>query len=397
MAIFFKSPEDCFEEFRTNLKSLKPDQNTDQEDSDWWIRGHVVGGVASGLYSDQRKIADDAFPQSARRDALDRHLFMYFNRTFNPATQGVGFARITGSIGSVVGVGLEFLYQPNGNTYQATSGFAMGATSALVPVLSVGSGQSQNLLEGAELLISSPPAGVNNTAFVADGPISDARNDETEAEAAQSILDRVRNPLKGGTASDYEQWAKDADPSVVSANVIRFPFGLGTVAVVISAGTTDIDAALDNGDAIVLTPSESLLEKVQDYIDARRPVTDCVTTIGTQEISIDVTVRVRLSQGDLGTILAGQSLTQQQLIQREVSRGLYKTPAGGRQFGSSGFVVASELEESLDIGLSAEPYVIGKTKMLLDRQISDLSATGVNRLLAGNQVPIPGTISVVEF
>lgn len=397
MAIIFKTPEECAQEFLTNLKSLRPSENTDQTDSDWWIRGHVVGGVASGVYSDLRLVSDDAFPQSSRHDALSRHLFMYFNRDFNPATQGDGFVQVTGVPGTPIPVGLEFLYQPNGNTYQASSGFTMASTGATVPVLSVGTGQAQNLLAGAELLITSPPAGLDNTAIVGPGDIADAREGETDPEAAQAVLDRVQNPLQGGTESDYKQWAKVADPSVVSANVLRFPFGLGTVGVVISAGTTNIDDAIDNGEAIVLTPSQALIDKVQAYIETKRPVTDCATVIGVTELPVDATIYVRFVQGNASTILAGQTLTQGQIVQREVGRGIYKTPAGGRQFGSSGFVVVSEIEESVDVHLSAEPYITGTLPILLDRQVANLSPTGINLMIAGNQVAVPGTITVVEF
>lgn len=397
MAIDYKTPDQIAEEYLTHLKGLKPDVNTAQQDSDWWIRSRVVGGVVSGVYADQRLIANDAFPQRARHDALAKWLELYLNDTFRAATQAQGNALVTGATGSSVPIGTQFLYEPNGNTYQASSGIDFeAATAVLVPIISVGTGQSQNLFSGAPLTISSPPAGVDAAAS-ASGNISDGRDAESDSEAAARILARIRTPIAGGTQSDYEQWAVEADPSVVAANILRFPFGFGTVGVVVAAGTTDIDTALDNGEPIVLIPSDALIETVQEYLETKRPVTDCVTVFAPSGVDIDVTVKVRLKSGELDTVPAGQTLTQRELVEREVKRAIYKTPPGGRQLGGSGFVVASEIEEVIDIGLSASPYTLGEQELLLDRQVQDLSATGVNRMIAATEIALPGTITIEEF
>lgn len=395
MAIDTKTPEEIAEQYLTHLKSLKPSVNRDQTDSDWWIRSRVVGGLLSGMYADQRLIANDAFPQRARHDALGRHLELYFGDTFHNATQSQGNLKVTGVTGSSIPFGSSFSYDPNGNTYQATSGILFGAaTAVLVPVQSVNTGQSQNLLSGAILTLTSPPPGVDSSA-TASGNIADGRNAETDAEAAARILERVRSPIAGGTESDYKQWAKEAAPSVIEANILRFPFGLGTVGVVFTAGTTDIDTAIDNDQPIVVIPSDALVDTVAEYIDAKRPLTDCVTVLKPSEVAIDVTVNVAYVQGSNGTIIAGQTLTQEQLVQREVRRAIYKTPPGGRQIGASGFVVASDIEETIDLGLSSSPNTVGTLSLLLDRQVQNLSITGANRAVLANEVAVPGTITVV--
>lgn len=397
MAIDYRTPDEIADEYLLELKSKKPEVNINQTDSDWYIRGRVVGGVVSGVYSDQRLIANDAFPQRARRDALGRWLDLYLDDTFRPATQAEGLAVVYGASGSSVPVDQQFLYVPNGNVYQATTGVDFGsATAVLVPIISVNSGQDQNLLTGAEFLISSPPSGVSSAA-AASGNISDGRNEETNEEAATRILLRIRTPIAGGTASDYRQWAIEADPSVVDANVIRFPFGFGTVGVVIAAGTTDIDAALDAGLPIVRIPSQALVERVQEYLEAKGPLTDCVTAFAPSGVNVDVTVRVSFVSGDLDTVLSGQTLTQGELVAREVERAIYKTPPGGRQIGGSGFVLASEIEEVIDLGLSASPYTLGQIPILSDRQVLDLSVTGPNLFLLATQVTFPGTITVEEI
>lgn len=398
MAIDFKTPGEIRSEYLLELESLKPGEVVvDQTDSDWYIRGSVVGGVVAGVYADQRLIANDAFPQRARREALGEFLELYLNDTFRQATHAEGLALVTGTPFSSVPINQQFLYLPNGSVYQATTGVDFdAATAVLVPIISVNTGQDQNLLSEAPLTVSSPPAGVNSDAS-ASGNIADGRDDETNEEAAARILARIRQPIAGGTASDYAQWAVEADPSVVEANVLRFPFGLGTVGVVIAAGTTDIDKALNAGLPIVRIPSQALVDRVQAYLETKRPITDCVTTLAPTGVDIDVTVRVSLQTGTLDSILAGQTLTQRELIQREVERAIYKTPPGGRQIGASGYVLASEIEEVIDLGLSVGPYTFGQIPILLDRQVDDLTMSGPNYPLLGTDVALPGTITVMEL
>lgn len=403
MAIEFKTPDEIADEYLTHLKGLKPEVDTSRTDSDWWIRSRVVGGLVSGLYADQRKIADDAFPQSARREALEKHLDLYFGSGFRQATQSVGTLAVTGTVGSTVPQFTEFTYEPNGNTYQAdetvtlTTVITGSTASGEVVVTSVSSGQAQNLLAGAALKLSSPPAGIQPDALALTN-LSDGRDLESNSEAAQRVLDRVRFPVAGGTVTDYKQWAVEADASVIEANIIRYIYGPGTVGVVFTAGTTDIDQALNNGEAIVRIPSDALVEEVATYIDAKNPLTDCLTVLKPELISIDVDVRVRFVDGDLSTVPAGQTLTQEELVQREVKRAIYKTPPGGRRFGATGFVVLSEIEEVIDAGLSAAPYTEGEfVQILLDRQVMDLSASGPNRTLLDTELAEPGTITVSEF
>lgn len=399
MALEYKTPEEIADQYLLWLKTLKPEINIDQTDSDWWIRAQVIGGVFSGLYADQFRIADDAFPQTARREALERHLNLYFNEGFTQPTRAVGNVLVTGQANSTVPISTLFTYEPNGNTYLSTQAVNFGAaTSVLVPVQSINTGQAQNLLEGAELAISTPPAGVNTVAVVSGAPLSDARDVETNEQAAARILTQVRTPLAGGKESDYVQFALAADDSVVSANIIRYPYGFGTVGIVITAGTTDIDYAIDNNEPIVLIPSQVLIDKVQSYIETQCPLTDCPTVFAPASVPIDVTVTVKYSQGNGSTVLSNQTLTQEQLVIREVTRAIYKTPPGGRQIGGSGFVVGSDIEQVLDSSLSAQPYALGSyAQMLLDRRVGDLSLGDANYLLNGNQIAVPGTITVVEI
>lgn len=397
-----KTPSQVADDYLTALKALKPNVDISRQDSEWWIRSRVIGGVVAGVYADQRLIANDAFPDRAREEAILRFLNLYFDSGYIPATQSEGNASVTGSPGTALNQGLQFIYTPNGNTYQLTESVVLPASTGSfvvmsVPIQSVDSGQTQNLLPFAALQISSPPAGLTASATVDKDGLSDARNQETPDEARARIVERIRQPLGVGRVSDYIQYAEAADPSVVSASVVRFPFGLGTVAVYITSGTTDIDSAIDNGDPISVIPSDALVDKVQAYLEINRPVTDCVTVLKPNAITQNITVQVKYASGNGTTILSGQTLTQDQLVQREVMRSIYKTPVSGRIIGSSGYIVASEIEQTIDVMLSSESVETGSIPILLDRQVLPLSSSGYNRGLLPNEVPTPGTITVVSM
>lgn len=406
MSIAFPTPDEVADEYLDHLKVLKPDVDISLTDSDWWIRSRVVGGVMSGVYQDQSLISNDAFPQSARHDALAEHLQTIFAspaNVFKPATASVGTVQLTGTPGSAIPNNTQMTYTPNGNTYQTVGTFTMPGSGVLdVPVESVSTGQNQNLLEGADLQLASPPSGINSGGVVVNGPLADGRDSETDTEAAARILARYQNPPAGGTVADYKNYAINADPSVVDANVIRYIFGLGTMGVIVTAGTTNIDAAINAGDPIVRIPNQSLLDTVQLALESQVPETDCPFAIAPVEVPIDVTVKIRYSKGDGSTIppvqLSGQTLTQDQLVIREVRRAIYKVPPGGRKIGATGFVLASEIEEVLDTNLGNTPYITGNlTQILEDRQCLDLSASGPNRFILGTQLAAPGNIVIESF
>lgn len=396
MAITFKTPSQLADDYLRILKSLKPSVNIAQKDTDWWIRSRALGGLVAGVYADQRLIANDAFPQRARTEAVLRFLDLYFQRGFKDATQSVGLAFISGEVGTPVNTGLQFTYSPNGNIYAADESIVMTAPTGFVRVKSAGTGQAQNLFEEAPLTISSPPTGLDSASY-AYSDFTDGRNQETNSEAVAAILARIRQPIGVGRESDYIQYAFEASTSVVSASVVRFPFGLGTVGVYITSGTTDIDTALDNGQAITFEPSDELIETVQAYLQANKPVTDCVTVMKPIPKTIDVVAKIRYSNGDGTTILTGQTLTQEQLVVREIQRAIYKTPVGGRVFDAQGYMLASEIEETIDAGLSAGDPVVGSNPILSDRQIISLNLASPNCTVGTNEKPIPGTITVTGF
>ena len=394
-----KTPSQVAQEFLTQLGTLKPGLDTSLTDSDWYVKGQAIGGAMAGIYSDQVLLANDPFPSAARLSALLLHLQTYFtapNNALIPPQQASGYMSVTGTIGTVISTAVQAQYTPNGNIYQCVSGFTMGATAALVQMQSVGTGQVQNIISGAPLLITNPPAGLQSAA-VASGNFFLGRDQETPAEAAARILAFIQTPPDGGTSADYVRWAEEASPIVTSATVLRFPFGFGTVGVVITAGTTNIDAAIDAGEPVTLIPTQDLINTVQSYIGQNNPLTDCCQVFGPtlQNVPISVTAWFANGLSSLSPDPMGSQFTCGQLVANSIMKAVYGTPPGGRLIEGVGYLVKSDIEESIDSNLSNGPNETGSNPILNDRYVANLAASGPNLTLPGLVIAVP-VITVVD-
>lgn len=398
MAIVIKTPRQVAQEFLDNLKALRPEINTDQTDSDWWIRSRVIGGVIGGVYADLSRVSNDAFPQSARREAVDRHLQVYFGSGLRPAQPAVGNVGVTGNAsGITVNVNTQFIHPATSQTYISTETVILQSVTGSIPVQSVTAGADQNLNTGTTLTISAPPGGLNSASVILSPGLTDGADVETTEAGAARVLAQIRNPSRGGTETDYANWAVASDVRVIGAVVNRHVYGLGTVQVIISAGTNAIDDAVDNDLPIVVQPSEELKEIVHDYIDAINPVCDAVYIDGPTELAIDVTCKVAFVAGNKDTLVENTTITQGHLVVREIQRALYKTPIGGRVINGVAALRAADIEEQIDYNLSSAPYAVGlKYQIVGDRQVT-ISGGNPNLTLGVTQAAVPGTITIEDL
>src|ERR1700733_15122328 len=137
MALNFPTPSQLATQYLTILSSLKPEVDISRQDSDWWIRAQVVGGVLSGVYADQQLVSQDAFPQSSRLSALVNHLYTYFGSGLIQPQPSSGTLAVTGTNGLDIPQGTEFVYAPNGNAYQTTADTVLSGVTGLVPIQSI--------------------------------------------------------------------------------------------------------------------------------------------------------------------------------------------------------------------------------------------------------------------
>jgi len=404
----FPTPSQINDQYQKILKSIKPSINTNDQNSDFVIRGKTFSGIVSGLYGDQDKVDKDSFVSSMRPESLAlAGSDLGINK--QPATQSIGVqVRIYGTNGIAIGVGsLTFLYTATNIMYTNTTGGTISGGFLDVEVLCDVAGQIGNVASPDVLTIVSPPANVTTIADIKKD-ITDGSDIESDDSYRARILSKKQNPPSGGNEIDYPRFAFEANPSVRSALIRRFGRGLGTVDVYITTGTTDIDTAITNGEPIIRIPSPTILNIVQQYYNQHVPLTDCPGVFAPTEVNVDIAVNVVLAQGLLLTSVPSDpvnnplNLTVQQLIEREISRVLYKLPVGGRDVPgfTNGFVTAGDIEEGLDVWLSSVRDPIsgtyeGKIPILADRQCQKLDSPNWNKALTESQLAAPGTLTVV--
>ncbi len=395
-----KTIDDIFASYKAYLLGVQPTANVDTTDSDHWIRGRTNSGVMSGLSADIDRVGQDAFPQNARREALLRWKQALFNvSTFDPATVAIGNVALTGDPAAAFTAGLQMTHVASGNVYAVTtSGVLDGTGNGSAEIQSILAGQAQNLQPGAQLSISAAPVGIDGAAFVDADGISDGTNEEDEARLSLRVLNRLQEAARGGNDNDYVEWALESSPAVTSAAVLRYPMGAGTVAVIITSGTTDIDAAVDAGDVVDFTPSPELIAIAEAYIEARNTTTACAFVYGVDLVTLDVTVTVAFTSGNKDTVLSGQTLTQGELVEREVQRAIYKMGTGGTLFPNGNrYATKKAIEDGIDSHLSAIDTVQGTDlQIVLNRVVSNLDGVNSDKQVTANQRPYPGTISIVD-
>jgi uncharacterized phage protein gp47/JayE len=402
----FLNPSQIEQQYFQILKSIKPSLNINDKNSDFVIRGKAFCGLVSGIYGDQAKVNNDTYISSARPEALLlKGQDLGITRLIATPAQ-CPQVQVPGVDGTVIAPGdITFLYVPTNILYTNTTGGTITGGFLVLTAQSESTGQAANILAPDTLKIVSPPTGVGNSANLLVN-MADGADIETIDSYRARLLSREQQPPAGGNETDYPNFAFAADPSVRSAFIRRFGRGLGTVDVYITTGTTDIDTAVTNGNSIVRTPSSIVLAKVQTYYDSHVPLTDCPAVYAPTEVMVSVSVKVLIATGLTLTSVPSdpinnpRSLNVGQLIIREISRVLYKLPVGGRKLPgqTGGFVVASDIEEGLDVSLSAVKdtvtgLYIGKMPILADRQVQPLNGANYNLPIAENQLATPGTIT----
>ncbi len=406
----FPLPSQIQTQYFQILQSLKPSLNVNDPNSDFVIRGNVFAGIASGLYGDQAKTDNDTFISTMSPAALTLK-GADFGLPQNPATPADSEdITIPGSTnGTIITPGqLTFLYIPTNVLYTNTTGGTVAGGTITLSILAQTAGQIGNVAAPDTLQVVSPPSGIGPTANVV-ASIADGTDAESTDAYRARLLAREQNPPAGGNAADYYAWAFEADPSVRSAAIFRFGRGLGTVDIYITTGTTDIDTAVTQGLSIVRIPSSGLLATVQAYYDSVAPLTDCPEVFAPTELDVNVTVTVDVAAGLTLTSVPSDpvnnplNLTVQQLIVREVGRVLYKYATGGRALPGypGGYVVAQDIDQGLGKWLSAvvDPVTnttIGIIPVLADWEVSPLNSPDFNLQIAANDLPAPGTITVLS-
>lgn len=240
------------------------------------VLGRVHAGAVHGLYGYLQWLARQIFADTAEVEFLEKIGGIY-EIARKAAAQAKGSVLATGTNGVLIPAG-TLLQRADRTEYTTDADATITSGPATVAVTGRLGGQLANAAAGTTMTIVSPISDINSTCIVATGGLSAGADTESDDLYRGRVLDRIRQPPHGGAAFDYVKWALEV-PGVTRAWCAPKELGIGTVTLRFVRD--------DDGDII---PGEAEVDEVQQYIEARRPVTSDVTVVAPAPVPLHVTI-----------------------------------------------------------------------------------------------------------
>ena len=297
MASVFKATADIVQEMCDDFKSLTgvtldPTDYDDTRVMKFW----TDAGALSSMYSQAQRVVNDFFPVSASTDGLISHLNARSMPLQIQPQSSHGQILLTGNAsGIIIPVGTQVKRVSDGAVFNCIQAGTTDSTfTATLFFESVATGNAQNLDSISQpFTLTTAIAGLQSACTNAS-LFLDGRDLEVDADMVTRIQAHDQDDNSGGNAAAYEAWALAASNQVVTSKCIRLARGPDTVDTYITAGTSDIAAAVQSGQPVTRLPSADLLALVQAYILTLNPVTDVHLTHAPIELPIDITFQYSL-------------------------------------------------------------------------------------------------------
>lgn len=246
--------------------------------------------------SAQKNVLPDTAEPESKGGTLERHGRMKLGRNPFQPVAGVYSITVEGSIGATIPEGTTFKSDDDsshpGFLYRLDNAVTLSATSELISVRALTTGEESELILLDRLTATAPIALVSSSAYVSAIVVPPLAA-ETEKDYRRKIGLAWRLEPNGGSVDDYRLWAQDAQ----GVSVV-YPYAKSGDANVIQVY---VEATIDDSVDGKGTPTAQLLEDVAEVIEmnpdttlsrrTRRPlgVLDVeVLPVTVQEIDIDI-------------------------------------------------------------------------------------------------------------
>ena len=244
-----------------------------QYGSDYYVTAQAVANELEALYAAAVVAADDAMPDTAGADQLDRWLTAV-SLSRRPAGESSGWVTLSSTASTVVLTGIE-LTDSVGGRYTVSTGGTY-ANGDMIPIESVATGTAANLAGGTSLSWTTPPAYAAPTALVTSAGLSGGCEAEDDETARARLLTALGGPSNGASWSSVAALAEASHPSIQKAFVYPAANGPATCHVAVvgyaSSSTTRSrvvgDVARAAAESAIVGSShegyESVITKVAD-------------------------------------------------------------------------------------------------------------------------------------
>lgn len=244
------------------------------------VLSRVLSGVSHMLHGHIEWVSRQVIPDTAEDEHLQRWAAIWLNVPRKDAEFATGSVTFTGTInGTTIPAG-TLLKRADGAEFETDADATLSAGTATAAVTAVLAGADGNTDAAVTLTLVNPIAGINSSATVAGGALTNGSDVEDDDSVRERLLARIQQPPHGGALFDYVTWAKEV-PGVTRAWAYGAHMGLGTVGVTF---VRDDDASI--------IPDGAEVTAVQNYIDERRPVTADVTVFAPTAVPLNFTIAV---------------------------------------------------------------------------------------------------------
>jgi uncharacterized phage protein gp47/JayE len=243
-----------------------------------FIVSRVIAGAAHLLHGHVDYLSKQLFPDTSDEEYLLRQAGIY-GLTRVPAEYATGNVEVTGEDDAIIPAGTILIHADGAEYITDAEATIVGGVATVAVTASV-AGEDGNRDVDVSLSFQSPVSGVDSVAVVGIDGLSNG-SDQEEIEALRSRLEeRIQNPPHGGSAADYEAWAREV-AGVTRAWCYPLESGPGTVTV----------RFVRDGDADII-PGVDEIAAVQTYIDGLSPATAVVSVEAPVPVELDFSISV---------------------------------------------------------------------------------------------------------
>lgn len=319
---------------RPTLRELITQMTTDAEreagakqlrQSNLRVLPKVFAYACHSLYGFITWILKQLFADTAEAQYLERQASIQgiYRRTASKAT---GTLTVSYTEGATLPVGTIFMADDQ-TRYETTAEPEVG--SYTVPVQCLETGTIGNREEGQTYTLVSPVTGVDAEAVGSE--MAGGAEAESDESLRERLLYRLRNPPRGGTATDYVAWAKEV-PGVTRAWCFPKEQGVGTVVVRFAT-----DGLTETG-----IPTEGMVQIVADYIAQAAPVTAATTVLA--PVVKPIAFQIKNLTPNTEAVRAQIAAELKSLFLREASPG--------------GVVLITHIQQAISSAAGEEDYVL---------------------------------------
>lgn len=337
----------------------------------------VLGGALYMLSLIEKRIWKNRFVNSCDVSALDGFGAEYGvpHKAPMAATGTVDVTLESGTASAVIPKGTVFTDQSGKLEYTVTAATTVTETNFAVPVVANENGYEYNMEAGVEFEFRDEPvSGVASvkslliTGGVAEGVEKDGDVQvwgETAEEYRARLLNRIQNPVSGGSKNDYWRWAT------------RFQFVTDAFVIPNRPNANSVSVAIANYNSESIAVGSDQVAEVSAYMtdDVRRPITADVRVFSVTPVNVEITARVTPYNDSvkesvsaaikqyLRTVAPGNLVTFDKLQLVALSNSTAETFAvtSAKKGGS----VVSELSFALTYGVSSVTAEVAKCSFVL--------------------------------